>query len=121
LAFNDPPADFETERPFLIVSLDEACRNQQVGEAWFKDLSEVPRQAISMSVRQVLKANEIIAVVPEARKAHAVKLCLEGEVRPMAPASILRTHPAASVYLDKHSAGLLSAATLSAFAAAGSR
>jgi glucosamine-6-phosphate deaminase len=121
LAFNDPPADFETEEPFLIVNLDEACRNQQVGEAWFKDLSEVPRQAISMSVRQVLKANEIIAIVPEARKAHAVKLCLEGEVRPMAPASILRTHPAATVYLDKHSAGLLSAATLSAFAAVGSR
>jgi glucosamine-6-phosphate deaminase len=121
LAFNDPPADFETEKPFLIVDLDEACRNQQVGEGWFKDLSEVPRQAISMSVRQVLKANQIIAVVPEARKAHAVKLCLEGEVRPMAPASILRTHPTATVYLDKHSAGLLSAATLSAFAAAGSR
>lgn len=121
LAFNDPPADFETEKPFLIVNLDEACRNQQVGEAWFNDLSEVPRQAISMSVRQVLKANTIIAIVPEARKAHAVQLCLEGEVRPMAPASILRTHPAATVYLDKHSAALLSPATLSAFAVAGAR
>ena len=121
LAFNDPPADFETEQPFLIVNLDEVCRKQQVGEGWFKDLSEVPRQAISMSVRQVLKANEIIAIVPETRKAQAVKLCLEGEVRPMAPASILRTHRTATVYLDKHSAALLSAATLSAFAAAGAR
>jgi glucosamine-6-phosphate deaminase len=121
LAFNDPPADFETEEPFLIVNLDEACRNQQVGEAWFKDLSEVPRQAISMSVRQVLKAHRIIAIVPEARKANAVKLCLEGEVRPMAPASILRTHSATTVYLDKDSSSLLNAATLSAFAAAGSR
>ncbi len=121
LAFNDPPADFETEKPFLIVDLDQACRNQQVGEGWFKDLSEVPRQAISMSVRQVLKANAIIAVVPETRKAQAVRLCLEGEIRPMAPASILRTHPATTVYLDKDSAGLLSAAARSAFAAAGSR
>jgi len=103
------------------VNLDEACRNQQVGEGWFKDLSEVPRQAISMSIRQVLKANEIIAIVPEARKAPAVKLCLEGEIRPMAPASSLRTHPTATVYLDKESAALLSASTLSAFVAAGTR
>jgi glucosamine-6-phosphate deaminase len=116
LAFNDPPADFETEEPYLIVSLDEACRTQQVGEGWFKALSEVPRRAISMSVRQVLKANEIIAVVPDERKARAVALCLEGEISPMAPASILRNHSAATIYLDKHSAGLLSAATLAAFA-----
>jgi len=121
LAFNDPPADFETEEPFLIVNLDEACRNQQVGEGWFKDLSEVPRQALSMSVRQVLKANQIIAVVPDARKAPAVKFCLEGEIRPMAPASILRSHPATTVYLDKLSIALLDPATISAYAAAGSR
>jgi glucosamine-6-phosphate deaminase len=120
LAFNDPPADFETEEPYLIVNLDDACRNQQVGEGWFKDVSDVPRQAISMSVRQILKAGEIVAVVPDARKAPAVKRCLEGEINPMAPASILRNHPATTVYLDKHSAGLLSAATLSTFAAAGS-
>ncbi|HEV3063174.1 MAG TPA: 6-phosphogluconolactonase [Vicinamibacterales bacterium] len=121
LAFNDPPADFETEEPFLIVNLDEACRYQQVGEGWFKDLSEVPRQAISMSVRQVLKANQIIAVVPDARKAPAVKLCLEGDIRPMAPASILRNHPATTAYLDKHSSALLNPATISADTAAGSR
>jgi glucosamine-6-phosphate deaminase len=119
LAFNDPPADFRAEEPYLIVSLDEACRRQQVGEGWFADISEVPRQAISMSVRQILKAREIISVVPDSRKAHAAKQCIEGEVSPMAPASILRTHPAATVYLDRESASLLSAATLAALAAGG--
>ena len=107
LAFNDPPADFETEEPYLVVSLDEACRRQQVSEAWFTDLSEVPKKAISMSVRQILKAREIVAVVPDARKASAVKLCLEGEINPMSPASILRTHPNTTIFLDKHSAALL--------------
>src|SRR5580704_674876 len=87
LAFNDPPADFQTEESYLIVTLDEACLRQQVGEGWFADISEVPLQAISMSVRQILKAKEIICVVPDARKARAVKLCFEGEVSPMAPAS----------------------------------
>jgi glucosamine-6-phosphate deaminase len=110
LAFNDPPADFRTEEPYLIVKLDEACRLQQVGEAWFADLSQVPTQAISMSVRQILKAKEILAVVPDTRKAQAVKACFEGEISPMAPASILRTHPNATIYLDKNSAALLSTA-----------
>jgi glucosamine-6-phosphate deaminase len=119
LAFNDPPADFETESPYLVVDLDEACRRQQVGEGWFADISEVPRQAISMSVRQILKARQIIAVVPDARKAQAVKLCIEGEIAPMAPASMLRTHAAATLYLDRESASLLSPATLVALAAAG--
>jgi glucosamine-6-phosphate deaminase len=118
LAFNDPPADFQTEEPYLIVNLDEACRRQQVGEGWFKGLSEVPRQAISMSVRQIMKAREIIIVVPDARKAQAVKLCFQGEISPMAPASILRTHSNATVYLDKDSASLLDSATLAAFASA---
>ena len=117
LAFNDPPADFETEEPFIVVKLDEACRLQQVGEGWFKDLSTVPTQAISMSVRQVLKSKEILAVVPDARKAHAIKACFDGGISPMAPSSILRTHPNATVYLDRHSAALLSRETLSAFAA----
>src|ERR1700733_8696165 len=107
IAFNDPPADFETEEPYVIVNLDEACRQQQVGEAWFAGISEVPKRAISMSVRQILKAKEILAVVPGPRKAHAVKACFEGAVSPMAPASILRTHPNATVYLDKSSASLL--------------
>jgi glucosamine-6-phosphate deaminase len=118
LAFNDPPADFQTEEPYLIVNLDEACRRQQVGEGWFTDISEVPRQAISMSIRQIMKAREIVVVVPEARKAQAAKLCFEGEISPMAPASILRTHANATVYLDTTSSALLSPATLAAFAAA---
>jgi glucosamine-6-phosphate deaminase len=108
LAFNDPPADFETEQPYLIVNLDEACRQQQVGEGWFRDLSQVPRQAISMSVLQILKARKIIAVVPQERKARAVKACLEGVVTALAPASILRTHLDCTVYLDQGSASLLS-------------
>jgi len=107
IAFNDPPADFNTEDPYIIVSLDEACRQQQVGEAWFADISKVPTRAISMSARQILKAKEILAVVPDQRKAHAVKACFGGEISPMAPASILRRHANATVYLDKHSASLL--------------
>lgn len=107
LAFNDPPADFETEAPYLVVNLDEACRRQQVGEGWFADISEVPTQAISMSIRQILKAREIICVVPEARKARAARACFAGEITPSAPASILRTHPNVTVYLDRESAALL--------------
>ena len=119
LAFNDPLADFQTEESYLVVTLDEACRRQQVGEAWFADISEVPRQAISMSVRQILKAKEIVAVVPDLRKAQAVRRCFEGEINPMAPASILRAHPAVTLYLDRESASLLSPAALAAFATAG--
>jgi len=107
IAFNDPPADFETEAPYLIVNLDEACRRQQVGEAWFVDISQVPKQAISMSVKQILQAREILAVVPDTRKAEAVKACFEGKISPMAPASALRNHPNATLYLDNNSAALL--------------
>jgi glucosamine-6-phosphate deaminase len=108
LAFNDPPADFETTEPYLVVRLDEACRRQQVGEGWFLSLEDVPERAISISVRQILAANEVICVVPDARKAEAVKACLEGPVSPDAPASILQTHPDTTVYLDTESASLLS-------------
>ena len=107
LAFNDPPADFETEEPYLVVDLDEACRRQQLGEGWFPGLADVPRRAISMSIRQILKAREILCVVPDARKAKAVRDCLEGEVSPVHPSSILQTHPATTVYLDRDSASLL--------------
>ena len=110
LAFNDPPADFETEEAYLIVNLDEACRLQQVGEGWFANISETPKQAISMSIRQILKAEEILAVVPDSRKAKAVQACLEGEIGPMAPASILRKHQNTTVYLDRNSAALLTQA-----------
>ncbi|HXJ04984.1 MAG TPA: glucosamine-6-phosphate deaminase [Candidatus Acidoferrum sp.] len=119
LAFNDPPADFETKDAYIIVNLDEDCRRQQVGEGWFANLSEVPKRAISMSVRQILTAKEIIAVVPDARKAKAVKACIEGPISPMAPASILRMHPDTAIYLDGQSASLLSPATLSALAVSG--
>ena len=112
LAFNDPPADFETEEEYLIVTLDEACRRQQLGEGWFPTLNDVPRRAISMSVRQILKAKEIICIVPDSRKAKAVKSCFEGEISPLAPASILRTHPNTTVYLDQYSAALLSPAVM---------
>ncbi len=117
IAFNDPPADFETEEPFIIVALDAACRMQQVGEGWFKDLDAVPTHAISMSVRQVLKAREILAVVPDSRKAQAIKACFDGPISPMAPSSILRNHPNATVYLDRQSSALLSPTTLSALTA----
>jgi len=112
LAFNDPPADFETEDPYLIVTLDEACRRQQLGEGWFATLEDVPRRAISMSIRQILKAKKIVCIVPDDRKAKAVKACFDGEINPIAPASILRTHPGTTVYLDMHSAALLNPATL---------
>jgi glucosamine-6-phosphate deaminase len=107
IAFNDPPADFQTQEPYIVVELDEACRRQQVDEGWFSDMSQVPTRAISMSPRQILKAREIIAVVPDQRKAQAVKLCLDGEIRPMAPASILRRHANATIYLDRDSSSLL--------------
>jgi glucosamine-6-phosphate deaminase len=107
LAFNDPPADFETEEPYVIVTLDDACRRQQVGEGWFAAIEEVPVQAISMSIRQILKSRELICVVPDSRKARAVKACLEGPISPLAPASILQTHAAVTVFLDNESSALL--------------
>ncbi len=107
LAFNDPPADFETEEPYLVVELDEPCRRQQMGEGWFETLEDVPRRAISMSIRQILKAREILCVVPDARKARAVHECLDGEVTPMHPSSILQSHPRTTIYLDRDSASLL--------------
>jgi glucosamine-6-phosphate deaminase len=107
LAFNDPPADFTTVEPYLVVELDEACRRQQLGEGWFRSLDDVPRRAISMSIRQILKAREILCIVPDARKAKAVSECLEGAVSPLHPSSILQTHAATTVYLDRDSAALL--------------
>ena len=108
LAFNDPPADFQVADPYLIVGLDEACRQQQVNEGWFSELADVPKKAISMSVQQILRSKEIIVTVPDTRKARAVKACLEGDISPMMPASILRTHPNVTIYLDTDSAALLS-------------
>jgi glucosamine-6-phosphate deaminase len=107
LAFNDPPADFATDAPYTVVELDEACRRQQLGEGWFARLEDVPQRAISMSIRQIMKARRILCVVPDARKATAVRDCLAGEVSPWRPASALQRHPATTVYLDVHSAALL--------------
>lgn len=107
LAFNDPPADFETKEPYLVVNLDEACRRQQFCEGWFPSMDDVPRRAISMSIRQILKAQRIVCVVPDARKAEAVRACFTGSIRPDAPASALRAHAAVTVYLDRESAALL--------------
>ncbi len=107
LAFNDPPADFETNEPYLVVNLDDACRRQQLGEGWFPTLEDVPGQAISMSIRQILKAEIILCSVPDARKAEAVRSSLEGPVTPDVPASVLQRHANTTVYLDGASAALL--------------
>jgi glucosamine-6-phosphate deaminase len=119
IAFNDPPADFETEEPYIIVALDQTCRAQQVAEGWFNNLDAVPKQAISMSVRQILKARIILAVVPGSRKASAIKACFDGPISPMAPSSILRNHPDATVYLDRQSSALLSPTTIAALTTSG--
>ena len=108
LAFNDPPADFDTEQPYIVVELDEACRKQQMGEGWFKSVEEVPRYAISMSIKQILKSKHIICSVPDARKAIAVKNTVEQPVSNLYPASILQLHSHCVCYLDKSSASLLS-------------
>lgn len=107
IAFNDPPADFETEKPYLIITLDEKCRRQQLGEGWFPSLDDVPKRAISMGVRRILKSAAIINTVPDRRKAEAVKGALEGEVTNLCPASILRTHADVTTFLDRGSASLL--------------
>jgi glucosamine-6-phosphate deaminase len=108
LAFNDPPADFETDEPYIIVKLDDDCRKQQMGEGWFKSIEEVPGQAISMSVKQILKSKNIICSVPDKRKAIAVMNTVEQPVSNLYPASILKTHPACKLFLDKASASMLS-------------
>lgn len=107
LAFNDPPADFTTEEPYLVVDLDEACRKQQVGEGWFAGMDEVPRRAISMSIKQILKARHILCIVPDQRKAEAVRNCVELEISPLRPASVLQQHPDVTLYLDRESSSRL--------------
>jgi glucosamine-6-phosphate deaminase len=107
LAFNDPPADFDTEEPYIVVTLDDACRLQQVGEGWFKSIAEVPAQAISMSIKQILKSHNVLCIVPDGRKAEAVRATVELEVSPRRPASILQEHERVTLYLDHHSSSLL--------------
>ena len=107
LAFNDPPADFETEEPYLVVNLDEACRQQQFGEGWFPTFDDVPKQAISMGIKQIMKSRTIVCTVPDERKAQAVKNSVQGEVSPQVPASILQQHPNCQLFLDDAGASLL--------------
>jgi len=107
LAFNDPPADFTTDKVIHIVDLDARCRMQQVGEGHFRTLDDVPRQAYSLTVPALLAPRQVLAVVPEARKAPAVKAALQGPVTPNCPASILRTKPYVTLYLDQESSALL--------------
>jgi glucosamine-6-phosphate deaminase len=107
LAFNDPPADFDTEEPYIQVTLDEACRRQQMGEGWFPTFDDVPKKAISMSIKQIMKSENIIAVVPEQRKARAVQLTMESAINPDVPASIMRNHAKATLLLDRDSSSLL--------------
>ncbi len=107
IAFNDPPADFDTEEPYIIVQLDDACRRQQLGEGWFPTFDAVPDRAISMSVHHILKSTAIVCTVPDQRKALAVKEAVEGPVRPQVPASILQTHAACTLFLDNPAASML--------------
>lgn len=108
LAFNDPPADFETREPYIVVELDEACRRQQFGEGWFPSLDAVPTQAISMSIRQILASQMIVCSVPDARKAEAVGKAVEGRLTEELPASILRNHARTNLFLDEPAASKLS-------------
>lgn len=107
LAFNDPPADFQTEEPYLVVQLDDACRRQQLGEGWFPTFEDVPKQAISMSVHHIMKSGAIVCTVPDKRKAEAVRNAVKGEVTPQVPASILQRHECCTLYLDEPGASLL--------------
>jgi len=108
LAFNDPPADFETEEEYLVVTLNEACRRQQMEEGWFRTIQDVPEKAISMSIKQIMKSKAIICSVPDLRKAEAVKKAVESLISPEIPASILRNHEAVWLYIDKDSSSGLS-------------
>lgn len=108
IAFNDPPADFDTKDAYLVVNLDEVCRKQQLGEGWFPTFDDVPKQAISMAVRQILKSRTIINTVPDGRKNYAVRITVEGELSPMHPASVIRLHPDCHTFCDRDSAAGLS-------------
>jgi glucosamine-6-phosphate deaminase len=107
IAFNDPPADFDTDEPFLVVNLDDKCRQQQLGEGWFPDFESVPSRAITMSIRRIMMSKVIICTVPDERKAEAVAGAVDGPLTNLVPASILRTHPDCTLFLDKPAASLL--------------
>ena len=104
IAFNDPPADFETGEAYIVVNLDERCRRQQVGEGWFATVNDVPSQAVSMTVRQIMRCETIISCVPYAVKAEAVYKTLTSPLTPSVPATMLKQHARFSLYLDRDSA-----------------
>ena len=108
IAFNDPPADFQTNTPFIRVSLDQKCREQQVGEGWFNRLADVPLEAITIIIKQILKSKSIICTVLEDRKATAVKEAIEGPHSNLCPASALKRHPNTHYFFDSDAAGQLS-------------
>jgi len=107
IAFNDPPADFDTKEAFIVVELDEACKTQQVREGWFATLDDVPKIAITISAYEIMQSKVIISAVPHSQKAKAVKDTLENDATNRIPATMLKTHPNWSLYLDKASASLL--------------
>jgi len=104
IAFNDPPADFDKADPYHIVNLNETCKQQQVGEGWFATLEDVPNQAISMSVKQIMRSLRIISCVPRQAKAKAIGMTLRSQLDPNCPATMLKSHPDWQLYLDKDSA-----------------
>jgi glucosamine-6-phosphate deaminase len=107
IAFNDPPADFTTKEPYIVVDLNEECRKQQMGEGWFSSIDEVPHTAVTMSISQVLNGKLLIVSVPDVRKAEAVRCTVEGEINPLCPASVLQRHPNCIVFLDSDSSSLI--------------
>ncbi|MFX0139217.1 MAG: glucosamine-6-phosphate deaminase [Candidatus Hodarchaeota archaeon] len=109
LAFNDPPADFKTTEPYIVVNLDSNCRNQQLNEGWFKSIEEVPKKAITMSINEIMRSKNIICTCPGKKKAEAVRSCLsdKAKVSPENPASRLKNHPRVMCFLDKYSSSLL--------------
>ncbi len=109
IAFNDPPADFNTREAFIVVNLDDKCKNQQVGEGWFKTIDDVPKQAISMSVYQIMQCKTILSCVPYPVKANAIKMTLENDLTNQIPATILKQHGDFHLYLDRESASLIDA------------
>ena len=104
IAFNDPPADFDTDEAYIVVTLDERCRRQQVGEGWFAGVDDVPKQAVSMTVKQIMRCETIISCVPYPVKAEAVRKTLMNPLTNIVPATMLKQHPRFSLYIDSDSA-----------------
>jgi glucosamine-6-phosphate deaminase len=104
IAFNDPPADFNTKEAYIVVNLDENCKKQQVGEGWFSSMDEVPKQAITMTVHQIMQSKVIVSCVPHKEKANAIRNFFASEVTNQVPATILKEHPNFSLFLDEQSA-----------------